>query len=86
MSPKEIRSRRLALGMSVEKLAEELGVTPEVVRDLENGDRRHDAQALRETFARLEQRERGALTTPSGDRRALWEMTARSDGSGTRAR
>lgn len=60
MSPKEIRSRRLALGMTAEKLAQELGVTSDVVRDLENGDRRHDAQVLRETFARLEQSVRGA--------------------------
>jgi transcriptional regulator with XRE-family HTH domain len=39
MTPKEIRSRRLALGMSVEELARELAVSPEHVREIENGDR-----------------------------------------------
>jgi ribosome-binding protein aMBF1 (putative translation factor) len=41
--------------MSVEELAQEFAVTPQVLRDVENGERLLDEHALRETFARLEQ-------------------------------
>jgi len=55
MTPKEIRSRRLALGMSVEQLARELGVPSENVREIENGDRPvANARLLEKTFARHE--------------------------------
>lgn len=55
MTPKEIRSRRLALGMSVEQLARELSVPLENVREMENGDRPvANALLLEQTFARLE--------------------------------
>jgi transcriptional regulator with XRE-family HTH domain len=55
MTPKEIRSRRLALGMSVEELARELGVSPEHVREMENGDRAvANARLLEQVFARRE--------------------------------
>ena len=55
MTPKEIRSRRLALGMSVEDLARALGLPAAAVRDIENGERRMMSPALFEqTFTRLE--------------------------------
>jgi len=38
MTPKEIRSRRLALGMSVEQLAHEVGVAADHVREMESGE------------------------------------------------
>jgi len=55
MTPKEIRSRRLALALSVAELARELHVAPDVVRALENGDdpKFHAPDMLR-VFARLE--------------------------------
>ena len=55
MTPKEIRSRRLALGMSVDELARELRLAPAAVRALENGDDPlPDDDALQRVFARLE--------------------------------
>lgn len=38
MTPKEIRSRRLALGLSVDALARELRLPAEAVRAIERGD------------------------------------------------
>ena len=56
MTPKEIRSRRLALALSVDELAHELQVAPGVVRSLENGDDPPlpEAGVLRRVFERLE--------------------------------
>jgi DNA-binding transcriptional regulator YiaG len=55
MTPKEIRSRRLALGMSVEELARELCVASEGVREMENGERPvANARLLEQVFARRE--------------------------------
>lgn len=56
MTPKEIRSRRLALALSVEEFARELRVAPDVVRALENGDDPplSDIGVLRRVFDRLE--------------------------------
>ena len=59
MTPKEIRSRRLALGMSVEQLARELGVPPDYVREMEIGDRPiANVRLLEQTFARRERDQR----------------------------
>jgi transcriptional regulator with XRE-family HTH domain len=63
MTPKEIRSRRLALGISVDELARELRLPVNEVREIESGDRpvaAHQA-LLGRTFARLERARR-----PSG--------------------
>ena len=38
MTPKELRSRRMANGISVEELARALGVSAEVLRAMENGE------------------------------------------------
>lgn len=55
MTPKEIRSRRLALGMSVDELARELGVPADVVRAMESGEQPvTNARLLEQTFARRE--------------------------------
>jgi transcriptional regulator with XRE-family HTH domain len=56
MTPKEIRSRRLALGLRVEELAREFGLGANVVRALENGEDPPlpDADMLDRVFARLE--------------------------------
>ena len=55
MTPKEIRSRRLALGMSVEELAGELAVPHEHVREMESGERPiTNTRLLEQTFARRE--------------------------------
>jgi transcriptional regulator with XRE-family HTH domain len=56
MTPKEIRSRRLALSLSVDELAHELRLAPAVVRALENGDDPSlpDAGELQWVFDRLE--------------------------------
>lgn len=60
MTPKEIRSRRLALALSVDELARELRVAPDIVRALENGDdpALPAREALEQVFARLEAAER----------------------------
>jgi ribosome-binding protein aMBF1 (putative translation factor) len=59
MSPKEIRSRRLALGMSVEELARELGLSADVVRAMESGDQPvAGRRLLQQTFARREREHR----------------------------
>lgn len=60
MTPKEIRSRRLALALSVEELARELRVAPDVVRALENGDDPPlpEGDLLYRVFARVEAAER----------------------------
>ena len=58
MTPKEVRSRRLALGMSVDELARALGLPATTVRDIENGERPMTSSALFEqTFTRLERAE-----------------------------
>jgi DNA-binding transcriptional regulator YiaG len=56
MTPKEIRSRRLALALTVDELAQELRLAPGVVRALENGDDPPlpDAGVLQRVFDRLE--------------------------------
>ncbi|MGA8809524.1 MAG: helix-turn-helix transcriptional regulator [Thermoanaerobaculia bacterium] len=55
MTPKEIRSRRLALRMSVDEFAHELRVAPGVVRALENGDDPPlSHETLQAVFDRLE--------------------------------
>ena len=56
MTPKEIRSRRLALALSVAELAGELRVAPDVVRALENGEDPPlpARDMLQRVFARLE--------------------------------
>lgn len=45
MTPKELRSRRMANGISVETLARVLGVSAEVLRAMEDGEQPlpHDA-------------------------------------------
>ena len=59
MTPKEIRSRRLALGMSVEELARKLGVAADVVRAMESGEQPiTNARLLEQTFARNERDQR----------------------------
>jgi transcriptional regulator with XRE-family HTH domain len=58
MTPKEVRSRRLALGMSVDELARALGLPAATVRDIENGEHPMTSSALFDkTFQRLERRE-----------------------------
>ena len=55
MTPKEIRSRRLALGISVDELARELALPATEVREIEGGERLLTHRALfDQTFARLE--------------------------------
>ena len=55
MTPKEMRSRRLALGLSIEQLARKLGMPAERVREMESGERAIREVALLEaSFARLE--------------------------------
>jgi len=55
MTPKEMRSRRLALGLSIEQLARELGMPTERLREMESGERAIREVALLEaSFARLE--------------------------------
>lgn len=50
----EVRSRRLALGMSVDELARALGLPTSMVQDVENGERPMPSAALfDETFRRL---------------------------------
>lgn len=59
MMPKDIRSRRLALGMGVEELARELGLSADVVRAMESGDHPvTDGRLLQQTFARREREQR----------------------------
>ena len=59
MTPKEMRSRRLALALSVAELARELGMPVERVREMESGDAPLTEHALMErTFAKLEARKR----------------------------
>ena len=58
MTPKEVRSRRLALGMSVDDLARELGLPASTVREIENGERPMTSPVLfDQTFKRLERAE-----------------------------
>jgi transcriptional regulator with XRE-family HTH domain len=58
MTPKEVRSRRLALGMSVDELARALGLPATTVRDIENGEHPMTSPALfDQTFKRLERTE-----------------------------
>jgi len=56
MTSKEIRSRRLALALSVDELAHELRLAPGVERSLENGDDPPlpDAGVLQRVLDRLE--------------------------------
>jgi DNA-binding transcriptional regulator YiaG len=59
MTPKELRSRRLALALSVSEVARELGMPVERVREMESGDGPLVERALIErTFAKLEGRRR----------------------------
>lgn len=59
MMPKDIRSRRMALGMSVEDLARELGLSADVVRAMESGDQPvADQRLLQQSFARRERDQR----------------------------
>jgi hypothetical protein len=55
MTPKEIRSRRLAFGISIDELARELRLPANDVCEIEGGERPVMHRALFEqTFARLE--------------------------------
>lgn len=57
MTPKELRSRRLALALSVAELARELGMPVERVREMESGDAALAEHALIERIvAKLEAR------------------------------
>ena len=47
MTPKELRTRRLELGLSLSDVAERLGVTPKTVNAWERGDAPIDIAALR---------------------------------------
>ncbi|MEK6371210.1 MAG: helix-turn-helix domain-containing protein [Acidobacteriota bacterium] len=59
MAPKEMRSRRLALALSVAELARELGMPVDRVREMESGERPLAEPALIErTFEKLEARQR----------------------------
>ena len=60
MTPKEIRSRRLALALSVDELARLLEIAPETMRAIESGDLASmpDADALERAFTRLESEKR----------------------------
>jgi ribosome-binding protein aMBF1 (putative translation factor) len=61
MTPKELRSRRLALALSVAELARELRMPVECVREMESGDVPLTEHALIErTFAKIEARKRVA--------------------------
>lgn len=56
MTPKDVRSRRLALGLTVEELAKALRLRMTDLREIENGERAvADAALFERTFARLEQ-------------------------------
>jgi hypothetical protein len=58
MTPKEVRSRRLALGMSVEQLAREFGMSAEDVRAMESGERTLvSVRFVERVLARLERKE-----------------------------
>jgi transcriptional regulator with XRE-family HTH domain len=72
MTPKEIRSRRLALGISVDALARELRLPANEIREIEGGERPPDASRtvranLRSTGARATT-ERHALSDLFVDR------------------
>jgi hypothetical protein len=55
MTPKEVRSRRLALGTSVDELAREFRVPASEIREIEAGERAVSQRApYEQTFARLE--------------------------------
>jgi transcriptional regulator with XRE-family HTH domain len=64
MTPKELRSRRLALALSVADLAREFGMAVERLREMESGDAPLTEHALMErTFAKLEARKRAPRQT-----------------------
>jgi|GEM_PF-5604898 len=59
MTPKEVRLRRLLLGLGVDELARELRLSPSVLQEIERGDRPITEPALFEqTFARMERKQR----------------------------
>ena len=59
MTPKEVRSRRLALGMSADEFARELRLPPDHVREMDAGERAiTNARLLEQTFARRERDQR----------------------------
>lgn len=60
MTPKEIRSRRIALGLTVQQFAAELGIPVEHLREIEDGERKPPAESLvRKAFdSALDQRVR----------------------------
>ena len=61
MTPKEIRSRRLALGLSVDEFAREVRLRGSEVREIEAGERAAPgSMVFEETFARLEEARRGS--------------------------
>ena len=58
MTPKELRSRRMANGISVETLARVLGVSAEVLRAMENGEQPLPQDAdLERAFAQVRKSE-----------------------------
>jgi hypothetical protein len=59
MMPKEIRSRRLALGLSVDELGREVRLRGSEVREIEVDERpAPGSMVFEETFARLEEARR----------------------------
>lgn len=55
MTPKDVRSRRLKLGLRIEELARELRMPVERLRGIEGGDiALDDGVLLESTFERLE--------------------------------
>ncbi len=61
MTPKNVRSRRIALGLSVEELARELRVSTKTLRAFESGEGQlPEAETLRPIIDRLERERSGA--------------------------
>lgn len=74
MTPKELRSRRLALALSVSEVARELGMPVERVREMESGDGPLVERALIErTFAKLRRPEAPLAI----EQRLAWLLTFR---------
>ncbi len=56
MTPKNVRARRMALGMTTSELAEEFGISPSALREFELGaSPLADAEKYRPILDRLEQ-------------------------------